>query len=325
MLYAGIDEAGYGPLFGPLCAGVSVFEVESCDDMSPPCLWSALRGMVTRSKRDARGRIVVDDSKKLKGAGAVRHPLTHLERGVLLFAASVRDEVDWLDGLDDCMLFDALGVDPPTAKWYDSSTTLPLEHDIPLLRIDRGRLARASAAAGVRCVHLASGAIPAAEFNRRVAASGSKAIVNWELMISLADTCWRRAAGKPLLLAVDRHGGRSRYLDDLHAAWPAAERKVIVESDEESRYQLIMDGRGPLEIVFAAESDSKHLPVALASMTAKYVRELMMIRLNRFFAGHLPELKPTAGYVEDGRRFLGEIEHLIESIGLEQTELVRSC
>ena len=111
----------------------------------------------------------------------------------------------------------------------------------------------------------------------------------------------------------------------MHAAWPAAERKVIVESDEESRYQLIIDGRGPLEIVFASDSDSKHMPVALASMTAKYVRELMMIRLNRFFAGHLPELKPTAGYVEDGRRFLGEIEDLIESIGLEQAELVRSC
>ena len=51
----------------------------------------------------------------------------------------------------------------------------------------------------------------------------------------------------------------------------------------------------------------------------------MMVRLNRFFTGLMPELKPTAGYVEDGRRFLADIEPLIRQADLDRAELVRSC
>jgi hypothetical protein len=64
--------------------------------------------------------------------------------------------------------------------------------------------------------------------------------------------------------------------------------------------------------------------VALASMTAKYVRELLMMRLNRYFRSHMPELKPTAGYVEDGRRYIGDIEPLIARLGVDRRSLIRS-
>ena len=324
MLYAGIDEAGYGPMLGPLCAGVSVFEVD--DAAETPCLWDVLAKVVARSRKDTRrGRIAVDDSKNLKGAGTRQHPLTHLERGVLLFASVADRDGDWIETLNDDRFFDAIGVQPPARKWYDSSTALPLGSDVGLLRIDRARLARTLENAGVRCCHVAAAAVPAREFNQRVAASGSKAIVNWELMIALAETCWRRAGGRHLRLAVDRHGGRTRYLDDLRAAWPEASRQVLMETEDESRYRLSLDNRGPLEISFSAGADGSHLPVALASMTAKYVRELMMIRLNRFFASHMPELKPTAGYVEDGRRFLADVQPVIQTAELDESDLVRSC
>ncbi len=322
MLYAGIDEAGYGPMLGPLCAGVSVFEVEG----EMPCLWTALQSIVARSRRDTRrGRIAIDDSKKLKGGGTRQHPLTHLERGVLLFASVAARSGQWLESLDDDAFFAAIGVEPPSQAWYETSTPLPLGSHASLLRIDRSRLDRALARANVRCCHIAAAAVPAREFNARVATSGSKAIVNWELMVSLAETCWRRAGGRPLRLAVDRHGGRTRYLDDLRAAWPGATRQVLQEGETESRYLLTLDGRGPLDISFSAGADGEHLPVALASMTAKYVRELMMLRLNRYFRSHMPELKPTAGYVEDGRRFLAEVKPVIQAAQLNEADLVRSC
>jgi hypothetical protein len=63
--------------------------------------------------------------------------------------------------------------------------------------------------------------------------------------------------------------------------------------------------------------------VALASMTAKYVRELLMDRFNRFWQHHAPDLKPTAGYVQDGRRFLAEIDPLIQSLGIDRRQLIR--
>jgi hypothetical protein len=324
MLYAGIDEAGYGPLLGPLCGGASVFEIEGSLGDDVPCLWSTLRTVLTRSRRDARGRISIDDSKKLKGAGAKAHPLTHLERGVLAFAAAMRERA-WLEELDDTTLLRSLGVASPCSPWYDTKTSLPVGRAIDPLRIDRARLIRTLERTGTRCVHIGARAIDADTFNTRVRQTGSKAIVNFELIVSLAETCWALAGDRPLLLVIDRQGGRTHYLDDLHAAWPDATRQVIMETEDESRYRLGLQGRGPIEIRFAARADADHLPVALASMTAKYVRELLMIRLNRFFRGHLPELKPTAGYVQDGRRFLADIEPIIESAGLERSALVRCC
>ncbi len=50
-----------------------------------------------------------------------------------------------------------------------------------------------------------------------------------------------------------------------------------------------------------------HLPVALASMLAKYVRELCMGQFNRYWGHLVPGLQPTAGYYVDAQRFLGEI------------------
>jgi hypothetical protein len=303
---------------------VSTFDIEGSLDDDPPCLWTMLKSVLTRSRRDTRGRISIDDSKKLKGAGATAHPLTHLERGVLVFAASLRER-DWLERLDDDVLLESLGVESPASPWYDTTTPLPVGRTTDPLRIDRARLRRAMERTKARCVHIGARAIDADAFNARVEQAGCKATVNFELIVHLADACWHQAGEQPLLLVIDRQGGRTRYLDELRTAWPQADRQVLAESEQESRYRLTRAGRGPIEIRFAAQADATHLPVALASMTAKYVRELLMIRLNRFFQGHLPELKPTAGYVEDGRRFLADIEPLIESVGLERSALVRCC
>src|SRR5688572_27824110 len=91
LIYAGIDEAGYGPMIGPLCIACTAFVVPDHDpDTSGACdLWKRLRKAVCRKRSDRRKRIAVDDSKKLKGAndGPV-HPLKQLERGVLGFLAS---------------------------------------------------------------------------------------------------------------------------------------------------------------------------------------------------------------------------------------------
>ncbi|MCA8981886.1 MAG: hypothetical protein KDC14_17785, partial [Planctomycetes bacterium] len=60
-IVAGIDEAGLGPLLGPLTFGLTVFELEESNED----LWSALDSAVTNEPRRDRERLVVADSKKV--------------------------------------------------------------------------------------------------------------------------------------------------------------------------------------------------------------------------------------------------------------------
>ena len=58
-------------------------------------------------------------------------------------------------------------------------------------------------------------------------------------------------------------------------------------------------------------------------MTAKYVRELHMVLFNRWWRQHDPELKRTAGYVQDARRFLADTKSLRRQLGIEDRLLIR--
>jgi hypothetical protein len=128
--------------------------------------------------------------------------------------------------------------------------------------------------------------------------------------------------GRPAWLAFDRQGGRMRYLDDLMRSLDARSPRVIVEDDEHSHYLLTIDDR-PVRVSFDVGAESMHLPIALASMAAKTVREVCMERLNRFFTRQVPGLAPTAGYVQDGRRWLADLAPHWESLGIRETDLVR--
>ena len=72
-----------------------------------------------------------------------------------------------------------------------------------------------------------------------------------------------------------------------------------------------------------AKADRDDKPVALASMAAKYLRELFMEALNSYFAERVEGLRPTAGYYSDGSRFLEEIEPVLAGLGCHRDEFVR--
>jgi hypothetical protein len=126
---------------------------------------------------------------------------------------------------------------------------------------------------------------------------------------------------EPAFVAVDRQGGRASYARELEEHVARGSRvRVIDESDERSSYEV---GTG-LFVSFEIEAEERHLPVALSSMGAKYVRELFMRRLNRFFTERRPGLEPTAGYVEDGRRFLAEVKPILRDEAIPEADFVRS-
>ena len=63
--------------------------------------------------------------------------------------------------------------------------------------------------------------------------------------------------------------------------------------------------------------------LALASMLAKYLREVFMRQFNRFWLGHVPGLKPTAGYPGDARRFYDQIRDAMAELGLSEDQVWR--
>ena len=319
LVYAGIDEAGYGPMFGPLCVGASVFVLEEYNpDDGAPDLWSLLHTIVCKSRKDKHRRIAVNDSKKLK-SGSKPADLFGLERGVFAFLDALHNRKPINDDSD---FFKLVGSSVPDEPWFKNSTKVPVAVDAQELKINSNRLNRALENAKIKCDWLICDSVDVQMYNKRTSIE-SKAALNFSMAMNHVHTIMKRYPTQHPRIMVDRHGGRTNYRNDLQLCWPDAEIQILCEDSEMSRYRMQL-GKSLATVTFASKSDEKHLPVALASMIAKYTRELKMIRLNRYFQNEIPELEPTAGYVKDGRRFLKEIEPFLADKGIKRELLVRS-
>src|SRR4051812_12185081 len=97
MILAGIDEAGYGPLLGPLVVGCCAFELPDVDPSAPlPCLWKRLRKLVSKSRSRHGRKIHVNDSKQVYNPSI---GLKELERSILAITTAMNLPADDLNGL----------------------------------------------------------------------------------------------------------------------------------------------------------------------------------------------------------------------------------
>lgn len=316
LIVAGIDEAGYGPLLGPLTVACCVLRVSDwCPGDPAPDVWRLLERAVSRAGGEPRGRIRIDDSKRLKlpnlGPGETgRHPLLHLEVGVLAFAAQLERSP-----CADDELFRQLGVDLGDSSWaLGSSSPLPVAWEAGSIAIAANSLAKELERARVGLLRLACEAVSVERFNQTVKESGTKG----EATIGAIGRHLRAVLGAlgtwagehdHIRFVCDRLGGRTAYAEVLERELGRPVR-VLEESDRCSRYACSLDRHGidddgqGIGLLFMPECERAHLPVALASMTAKYVRELAMARFNRHWCERIPNLKPTAGYRQDAARWL---------------------
>jgi hypothetical protein len=122
----------------------------------------------------------------------------------------------------------------------------------------------------------------------------------------------RAAAGCDLDVVLGMVGGirdYPRYFDKL------SDRsfELLRRDDRVVRYHS--PGLGTLS--FEVDADSRHLPVALASMIGKYVRELAMERQNRFYAAHDADLPRASGYHDPvTSRFVDRSRTLRKRLGI---------
>lgn len=310
---AGVDEAGLGPILGPLVvAGVALRGPRGIDP------WDALSEVVSRA-RPGRKRLMVADSKRVNQGprGAER-----LEQAALTFVGA------WCDGLPRTLreLLERFGADLARFErcpWYgDLDLPLPRHGAAGDLELRVHVLQRALRRAQIEVLHVAARPVDAEEFNELIAETDNKAHAHFRAYSQVIAELLLRVPDGARLVA-DRCGGRMRYRRSLREAYPDARVRTVSESAEMSSYSIERSA-GRVLVSFASRGEDRAFPTALASCLAKYVRELMVEVLNGWFGARVPELSRTAGYWVDGQRFLRDIATFAQTAALPMHRLVRA-
>lgn len=311
----GTDEAGYGPNLGPLVVSVCLWRASG--DPRQVDLYERLQDAVvaTPESRATAGpsrmatagtcRVAIADSKKLHARPG---GLALLERGVLASLAAASAEPGksirtWREIW--ATLAPGSNEEFESRPWYrEFDPPLPI-HQAPEEIAEAAENLRATMeAADCRLVAIKSVALFPEAFNDWNDRHATKGQVLSLLTLRLASEALDSIEGDALLLC-DKHGGRNRYADLLMGELNTGLLSTSVESAAESAYAWT-GSRGRREVRFLAKAE-RFLPVALASMTSKYLRELAMAPFNQFWMNRVAGLRPTAGYPEDAVRFKREI------------------
>ena len=314
---AGIDEAGYGPLLGPLVSAVTAFRVPN--SLLDKSLWNVLSSSITSRPAKRLGRLAVTDSKKLFTR---RDGLARLERPALTFMHLLAKPTSHLSQLLSA-LGDGCHPQMNNYPWYQGqSISLPHAADpqdlatcLNALSLDTGR--NEITFLGARTQVLLVG-----RYNELAEKTRNKSAVLFGLVGQYIDRLVKAYASEGLVIHADKLGGRTHYRSHLQQLFDSWDLRILQETDKASSYQLSQNSLS-WQIHFQAKADADHLPVALASIYAKYVRELFMSLLNRYWCAQVADLRPTAGYYTDGRRFLADIDHHCKRLKTPMHHLVR--
>ncbi|MDR3197168.1 MAG: hypothetical protein LBU34_04795 [Planctomycetaceae bacterium] len=205
---------------------------------------------------------------------------------------------------------------------YLGQTFSPLNADETILTEQTAVFTKILSENKIRLCDIRSRIIEPEEFNRELDRFDSKGSLLSDATLALiSEVLNAHHKAIPVLIFCDKHGGRNHYLDLLTQYFPDLWIQAVQESRASSIYRLTYK-KQPLEFRFLAKGESQ-VPVALASMNSKYLRERAMIQFNEFWREKIPDLKPTAGYPEDAQRFKNDIAVVRKELGIKEETLWR--
>ncbi|MAF67177.1 MAG: hypothetical protein CMJ84_16160 [Planctomycetes bacterium] len=319
---AGIDEAGLGPLLGPLTLGYAALRVPA----GAQTLWERLEEAVSDNPRDGAERLVVNDSKRVFSRTASGR--ARLETTALCFASLAHGAPP----ADGAALLGAgpAGLQPDAGElerhpWYGRlPARLPMWTDAGRLELRAERLRRAALRSGVEVCACAARVVPVGELNRSWRRTGNKSSTVWYHVADILRALWEAHGDEDLSVVVDRQGGRTHYAAQLLRAFPQAEFRALAETSVCALYRLeSREQRRSMLVWFCERAELRSFPTALASCAAKYAREVCMGAFNRYFEDLQPGLRPTAGYTSDGRRWIRDAVGALKLAGLPREVLIR--
>ena len=318
-ILAGIDEAGYGPILGPLVVSSTAFSVP--EQLLSKNLWQVLRRSVGIKKTKLAGRLLITDSKK---AFTQSLGIGHIQRTTLACLKSLNKEPKTLIELlfELCPNYiEQLNSYP----WYNKTGDYRLSFNREDITIASSVFINDLADNGLKFINVNSICLDVEQFNDMVAAIKNKSNVLFSITARLIQALWdslKKSGESDLHIIIDRQGGKTHYCRSLQMMFEGLELAILKETEKISSYQLRQGGK-KMTLHFVVAADRKYLPVSLASMVSKYLRELMVDNINHYFTSFNSELKPTAGYWQDGQRFIKDLNTLIPHISYNSNQLIR--
>jgi len=317
------DEAGYGPNLGPLVIGATRWETKKVNFEFGKALstfvFDQKSQLASYEKRSVSSGLMIADSKAVYSSGKIEF----LERGVLASLFAIHKTVPQTVG----ELMTMFGVDPTAIQnseyFQCNELKLPLASDAQIIESLGDKLVNTLVKKGAKLKQLSVATIFPKRFNEGIEQHGNKAscltaeslgLIHSQMAAANADDadCFD--------IRCDKHGGRNRYAPAIQEHFGDSWVAIETESRPCSRYAF-RNGKATIEFKSKGES---WLPIALASMCAKYVREVYMQRWNQFWRVHLPHLKPTKGYPVDAKRFKKDIDKVQKKLGIVDLDIWRS-